>query len=60
MSYSLDFRRQVFKVKQEEHLTFQELSKGFLFQYEHFLGGKIVLIQKQNAINPRQKLIWFL
>lgn len=29
MAYSLDFRRQVFKVKQKEKLTFQELSDRF-------------------------------
>jgi len=29
MAYSLDFRRQVFKVKQKEQLTFQELSDRF-------------------------------
>ena len=40
MEYSLDFRRQVFKVKQKEGLTFQELSDRFdisirtLFRWE--------------------------
>ena len=29
MAYSLDFRRQVFKLKQKEELTFQELSDRF-------------------------------
>ncbi|MCF7568780.1 IS630 transposase-related protein [Sabulilitoribacter arenilitoris] len=29
MAYSLDFRRQVFKVKQKDQLTFQELSDRF-------------------------------
>jgi len=29
MSYSLDFRKQVFKLKAEEHLTYQEASDRF-------------------------------
>ncbi len=40
MSYSLDFRRQVFKIKHREQLTFQETSERFgvpirtLFRWE--------------------------
>jgi transposase len=50
MSYSLDFRKQVFKVKQKESLTFQETSDRFgipirtLFRWQ----GRIVPKTKRN------------
>lgn len=50
MSYSLDFRQQVFKIKQLENLTFQETSERFgvpirtLFRW----GNRIEPIVKRN------------
>ena len=47
MSYSLDFRRQVFKLKQKEELTFQELSDRFdipirtLFRWQKRIEPKV-------------------
>lgn len=47
MAYSLDFRRQVFKVKQKEKLTFQELSDRFdipirtLFRWQRCIEPKL-------------------
>jgi len=46
MAYPLDFRRQVFKVKQKEKLTFQELSDRFdipirtLFRWQNRIAPK--------------------
>ena len=48
MAYSLDFRRQVFKLKQKEQLTFQELSDRF--------GVPIrTLFRWQKRIEPKTK-----
>jgi transposase len=45
MGYSIDFRRQVFKIKQKEKLTFQEVSDRF--------GVPIrTLFRWQNRIEP--------
>lgn len=47
MSYSLDFRKQVFKIKKQETLTFQETSERFgipirtLFRWQKQLEPKI-------------------
>jgi len=47
MSYSLDFRRQVFKLNQKEELTFQELSDRFdipirtLFRWQKRIEPKV-------------------
>ena len=47
MAYSLDFRRQAFKIKQEEKLTFQELSERFsvpirtLFRWQKRIEPKV-------------------
>lgn len=47
MAYSLDFRRQVFKLKQKEELTFQELSDRFdipirtLFRWQKRIEPKV-------------------
>ena len=41
MSYSIDFRKQVFKIKNQENLTFEETSQRFgvptrtLFRWQH-------------------------
>ena len=48
MAYSLDFRQQVFKLKQKEQLTFQELSDRF--------GVPIrTLFRRQKRIEPKTK-----
>ena len=48
MSYSIDFRRQVFKIKEKESLTFQETSDRF--------GVPIrTLFRWQNKIEPQTK-----
>lgn len=48
MGYSIDFRRQVFKIKQKEGLTFQEVSDRF--------GVPIrTLFRWQNRIEPIAK-----
>ncbi len=48
MGYSLDFRRQVFKIKEKDKLTFQELSDRF--------GVPIrTLFRWQNRIEPKTK-----
>lgn len=47
MSYSLDFRQHIFKVKKQEDLTFQEVSKRFsisirtLFRWQKCIEPKI-------------------
>ena len=48
MSYSLDFRRQVFKLKQKEELTFQELSDRFDIPIR-------TLFRWQKRIEPKDK-----
>ncbi|GAB1858767.1 IS630 transposase-related protein [Flavobacteriaceae bacterium MHTCC 0001] len=48
MAYSLDFRRQVLKVKQKEGLTFQELSDRFDVPIR-------TLFRWQNRIEPKTK-----
>lgn len=48
MSYSIDFRRQVFKIKEKESLTFQEASDRF--------GVPIrTLFRWQERIEPKMK-----
>ena len=48
MGYSIDFRRQVFKIKEKEKLTFQEVSDRF--------GVPIrTLFRWQNRIEPKTK-----
>lgn len=48
MAYSLDFRRHVFKVKQKEQLTFQELSDRFSIPIR-------TLFRWQQRIEPKTK-----
>jgi len=48
MAYSIDFRRQVFKVKEKEGLTFQELSEKFSIPIR-------TLFRWQNRIEPKSK-----
>lgn len=48
MAYSLDFRQQVFKVKQKEDLTFQELSERFDIPIR-------TLFRWKNCIEPKTK-----
>lgn len=48
MAYSLDFRRQVFKTKQKEGLTFEELS-------ERFGVPMRTLFRWQKRIEPKTK-----
>ena len=48
MSYSLDFRRQVFKVKEQEGLTFEEVS-------DHFGISTRTLFRWQNKIETDQE-----
>ena len=48
MAYSLDFRRQVFKVKQKEQLSFQELSDRFDVPMR-------TLFRWQNRMEPKAK-----
>ena len=48
MAYSLDFRQHVFKVKQKEKLTFQELSDRFSIPIR-------TLFRWQQRIEPKTK-----
>jgi len=48
MCYSLDFRRQVFKVKDKENLTFQEVSDRFDISIR-------TLFRWQKQIEPKTK-----
>lgn len=48
MSYSLDFRKQTFKIKQEESLTFQQTSERFGIPIR-------TLFRWQNNIVPKTK-----
>jgi len=48
MAYSLDYRRQVFKLKQKENLTFQEVSDRFSIPIR-------TLFRWQNRIEPKTK-----
>ena len=48
MAYSLDFRRQVFKLNQKEELTFQELSDRFDIPIR-------TLFRWQKRIEPKDK-----
>ncbi|GAA3600531.1 IS630 transposase-related protein [Flavivirga amylovorans] len=48
MAYSLDFRQQVFKIKQKEGLTFQELSERFSIPIR-------TLFRWQKRIEPKTK-----
>ncbi|TGV00154.1 IS630 transposase-related protein [Flavivirga rizhaonensis] len=48
MSYSLDFRRRLFKVKAKEQLTFQEVSARFGIPIR-------TLFRWQNRIEPKTK-----
>ena len=48
MAYSLDFRRQVFKVKQEEGLTFEQASDRFGITMR-------TLFRWQSSIEPKTK-----
>ena len=47
MAYSLDFRQQVFKLKEKEQLTFQETSDRFGIPIR-------TLFRWQNRIEPKQ------
>ncbi len=48
MAYSLDFRRHVFKIKEKETLTFQELSDKFEIPIR-------TLFRWQNRLEPKTK-----
>ena len=48
MAYSLDFRKQVFKVKQKEKLTFEQTSDRFSIPIR-------TLFRWQNRIEPKTK-----
>lgn len=48
MAYSIDFRRQVFKIKQKENLTFQQVSDRFEIPIR-------TLFRWQNRIDPKTK-----
>ncbi len=48
MSYSLDFRKQVFKVKRQEGLTFQDVSERFGIPIR-------TLFRWQQRIEPKSK-----
>ena len=48
MAYSIDFRQQVFKVKQKDRLTFQELSDRFDISIR-------TLFRWKNSITPKTK-----
>jgi len=48
MSYSLDFRKQVFKLKQKENLTFQDVSEKFGIPIR-------TLFRWQQRIEPKTK-----
>jgi len=56
MAYSLDFRRQVFKVKQKEGLTFQELSDRFDIPIRTLFRWKNSIVPKTQRNKPATKI----
>ncbi|MDE1191756.1 MAG: IS630 transposase-related protein [Arachidicoccus sp.] len=48
MSYSIDFRKQLFKIKRQENLTFQETAERFGIPIR-------TLFRWQKCINPKTK-----
>ncbi|MDE1193106.1 MAG: IS630 transposase-related protein [Arachidicoccus sp.] len=48
MSYSIDFRKQLFKIKRQENLTFQETAERFGIPIR-------TLFRWQKCINPKNK-----
>jgi len=56
MTYSLDFRRKIFKIKSDKHLTFLETSQLFdIFMATLFQLGLKSLNPTQPVINQQQK-----
>ncbi|MCF7566871.1 IS630 transposase-related protein [Sabulilitoribacter arenilitoris] len=56
IAYSLDFREQVFKVKQKEQLTFQELSDWFGIPIRTLFRWQQRIEPKTNRIKPSTKI----
>ena len=56
MAYSLDFRTQVFKVKQKEKLTFQEVSDRFGVPIRTLFRWQKRIIPKTKRNKPSTKL----
>ena len=56
MAYSLDFRKQVFKVKQKEKLTFQEVSDRFGVPIRTLFRWQKRIIPKTKPNKPSTKL----
>jgi transposase len=56
MAYSLDFRKQVFQVKQKEKLTFQEVSDRFRVPIRTLLKWQKRIIPKTKPNKPSTKL----
>jgi transposase len=56
MAYSLDFRRQVFKVKQKDKLTFQETSNRFEIPIRTLFRWQKRIEPKTNRNKPSTKI----
>ena len=56
MAYSLDFRKQVFKVKQKEKLTFQEVSDRFGVPIRTLFRWQKRIIPKTKPNKPSTQL----
>ena len=56
MAYSLDFRKQVFQVKQKEKLAFQEVSDRFRVPIRTLLKWQKRIIPKTKPNKPSTKL----
>ena len=56
MGYSIDFRRQVFKVKQKDQLTFQELSDRFGVPIRTFFRWQNRIEAKTKRNKPSTKI----
>ena len=56
MSYSLDFRRQVFKVKQKEALTFEQTSERFGIPIRTLFRWQVSIEPKTKRDNPATKI----
>lgn len=56
MSYSLDFRKQVFKIKEREKLTFQEASDRFGISIRTLFKWKNNIVPKTTRNKPATKI----
>jgi len=56
MAYSLDFRQHVFKVKQKEKLTFQDVSERFCIPIRTLFRWQQRIEPKSNRNKPSTKI----